>query len=853
MEKQFIYVHKQIPTWLAFLLLLVTLLIGLGSQIPRAQAADITDSISGISSSDASYNGKPITQDEIKTFDKSTTYPLKYTYKIKSATKVNEGDTATVSLPAGTHFHDAQSFDILSNDGSNKVIGTFRAAANATSGTITFTNYFTTHNNDMGGTISLPVSGEADSTPDTSGDYITKAGFQWKGSWEGKGNFPLDANGRYQYAEWDAKINPNNKSLTDVVVTDTLKNTDSQQLIPDDLVVQYADNDQAVPANDYTLTYVPATNPTGFTIKWNGTLSKAVNVLYLVKVTDPAYRATGAATTLNNHIEITGNDSSKGSGKAGNIDYDNGHSDAHVDLGGNANGGGTVYNLTVTKNWVGAPSGTTLPKKIQAQLYRNGKKFGNAIPLNKDNKWTGTFSGLNKTDANGKTYTYTVAEVAVPDGWSGTTDPQAFDTNNHATLTNTYKPVTPATTSIKVTKTWQGVPSGVKLPGSVTATLYADGKSTGKTVTLTEANKWTASFGDLAVKNDAGNDIKYTVVETQVKGYTSPTSGAQTPKSGVVALTNVYTPKTRAITVKKQWTGVPAKTETPSVTAILYANGKATDQKFILDSKNNYQATIDNLPTTDADGKPITYTVVEDKVDGYNMKTTGQQTPNKDGLVTLINAFIPKTTTVNVKKVWQDVPTDVTTPSITATLYANGKSTGKTVTLDQSNNYFANFGDLPTTDADGKPIVYTVVEDKVPDGYKSSTSGQQPVKDGTATLINTYIPTTPVTPVTPVTPDTPVTPVTPVTPDTPDKPVTPSHPKNPKPNKPKKSPQKSEEDQSIPAPKSSTDSSAPVSSSTGKLPQTGDDQFQTFIVMIAGGLLVGLVGIGKFVEDKIRH
>ncbi|GAD17584.1 Cna B-type domain-containing protein [Lentilactobacillus otakiensis] len=765
MENQFINVHKQELKWLGFLLLLITFLLGMGSHISSAQAADISDitgSISGISADSATYNGQKPTQDEIAKWDQSSTYMLDYTYKIASGTLVKAGDTAKVSLPAGTHFHNFQSFDLMSDDGTNTVIGHFTADKDATFGTITFTNYYASHNNDMQGTLDIPVSGNASSGPVNSGDYIAKNGYPWSGDWEGKGSFPLDANERYQYIEWDAQINPNNRTLKKVVVTDTLKNLDSQQLIPDDMVLQYTDG-STVPQGDYTLSFSPTTNPTSFKITWKVTLDKAVNVLYLAKITDPGYIATGAGITLNNSIEIKGNDQGIGGGKSGEIDTNSDSANAFVILGGHGNGGGIAYNLTVTKKWVGAPSGTTLPKKIYAQLYRDGKKFGNAIPLNEDNHWTGTFSGLNKTDTAGTNYTYTVSEVSVPDGWSGTTKPQSFDKNNHATLTNTYTPVTPATT---------------------------------------------------------------------------------------------------AITVKKQWTGVPAKTETPSVTAVLYANGKATDQKFTLDSKNNYQATIDNLPTTDADGKPITYTVVEDKVDGYTMKTTGQQTPNKDGLVTLINAFIPKTTTVNVKKVWQDVPTDVTTPSITATLYANGKSTGKTVTLDQSNNYSANFGDLPTTDADGKPIVYTVVEDKVPDGYKSSTSGQQPVKDGTATLINTYIPTTPVTPVTPVTPDTPVTPVTPVTPDTPDtpvtpetpdKPVTPSHPKNPKPNKPKKSPQKSEEDQSIPVPKSSTDSSAPVPSSTGKLPQTGDDQFQTFIVMIAGGLLVGLVGFGKFVEDKIRH
>ena len=61
MENQFINVHKQELKWLGFLLLLITFLLGMGSHISSAQAADISDitgSISGISADSATYNGQ---------------------------------------------------------------------------------------------------------------------------------------------------------------------------------------------------------------------------------------------------------------------------------------------------------------------------------------------------------------------------------------------------------------------------------------------------------------------------------------------------------------------------------------------------------------------------------------------------------------------------------------------------------------------------------------------------------------------------------------------------------------------------------------------------------------------------
>lgn len=97
----------------------------------------------------------------------------------------------------------------MSPDGS--VVGHFSAAAGATTGTITFTDYFTKNYDDMAGNLDFNVSGDTDGGGSQSGNYVNKVGFPWEGTWKDGKNYELDQNSRYQYVEWDAKINPTKK------------------------------------------------------------------------------------------------------------------------------------------------------------------------------------------------------------------------------------------------------------------------------------------------------------------------------------------------------------------------------------------------------------------------------------------------------------------------------------------------------------------------------------------------------------------------------------------------------------------------------------------------------------------
>ena len=62
-------------------------------------------------------------------------------------------------------------------------------------------------------------------------------------------------------------------------------------------------------------------------------------------------------------------------------------------------------------------------------------------------------------------------------------------------------------------------------PESVTVTLYANGKETGRMLTLSEENDWCGTFDELAVYADSVRQ-SYSIVEEKVYGYTGLISGS---------------------------------------------------------------------------------------------------------------------------------------------------------------------------------------------------------------------------------------------------------------------------------------------------------------------------------------
>lgn len=191
--------------------------------------------------------------------------------------------------------------------------------------------------------------------------------------------------------------------------------------------------------------------------------------------------------------------------------------------------------VELSKKWEDGDNQDGLrPASIQVQLYKDGLPTDQVLELSAANDWKGAFENLD-AKAAGKAITYTVKEVAVPDGYKVTVNDK--DKAN-IVLTNTHEP---ALTEMKVTKKWddENDKDGIR-PKSIRVQLYANDQKVGQEVELSAENKWTHTFADLDEKAN-GNTITYTVREVSVpKGYEARNDE---DGKGNVVITNKHVPK----------------------------------------------------------------------------------------------------------------------------------------------------------------------------------------------------------------------------------------------------------------------------------------------------------------------
>ena len=177
--------------------------------------------------------------------------------------------------------------------------------------------------------------------------------------------------------------------------------------------------------------------------------------------------------------------------------------------------------FSVKKEWVLDPKlATNKPDKVTVSVLKNGVKDDNlTVVLSQENDWKASFSNLPKEDADGKEIVYTVSEEELA-GFKAAisgTDENGFTISNY----NGSRVVIP------VTKIWKG--NGTH-PDHVNVQLFADGEKVA-TYTLNEANAWQHSF-DMPKFNTNHKEIRYTVTEDSVTGYTATTQS--NPATGYV-------------------------------------------------------------------------------------------------------------------------------------------------------------------------------------------------------------------------------------------------------------------------------------------------------------------------------
>lgn len=257
-----------------------------------------------------------------------------------------------------------------------------------------------------------------------------------------------------------------------------------------------------------------------------------------------------------------------------------------------------AVNVPVEKKWIGPAA-----SKVDILLVKDGIETDRKLTLNEWNHWKGAFNDLTKYDSkDGHEIQYAIKEIPIADYSS-----DIKQTTDGYVVTNTNM----KTRSISVEKRWIGPKAD-----QVMVALYADGKDTGQSLTLSEENEWKVVFDGLSqYDSEDGHEISYSIQEKELPNYTVSIEGDMV--SGFV-LTNTNVSK-RNITVSKKWIGQEGK----SATIYLKQDGQRV-QTVRLTQECGWQYEFKDLVMYDVkDGHAISYEIEEEEQPGYTSKITG--------------------------------------------------------------------------------------------------------------------------------------------------------------------------------------------------------------------------------------
>ena len=224
-----------------------------------------------------------------------------------------------------------------------------------------------------------------------------------------------------------------------------------------------------------------------------------------------------------------------------------------------------TVDINVAKSWNddGDRDGKR-PDSVEIQLYRTLTKDdsaeeydvavdGKTLILNEFNGWKGTFTDL-PANEKGVPIQYTVKESKVSEDYVSSVDKIE---DGSFVITNSY---TPESITVCGSKTWddQNNKDGVR-PACIVIRLYADGEQVA-VQNVTEKEQWSWNFGSLPKYRDGGVEIKYTITEDAVEGYTATVNGYDVTNTHTVKPTATPAP-TAAPTARPD---DPAPTATPT-------------------------------------------------------------------------------------------------------------------------------------------------------------------------------------------------------------------------------------------------------------------------------------------------
>ena len=411
-------------------------------------------------------------------------------------------------------------------------------------------------------------------------------------------------------------------------------------------------------------------------------------------------------------------------------------------VSGNQNDGFTVFNkdtekvkIKVDKKWLGKVADEITLTLMNGDIpYATKTVNASAAKAGEANTWEATFEAP-KYNAAGEEIVYTVTESAI----AGYTAKVSGNQKDGFTITNTES----GKKIFKITKRWVGA-EGDKITVRIKdansgAELYVRTiyKTDADLVRITDPANPNVTVWEVPVELDAfdseGRVITYSVDEENVPNY---------GKSIVDTESGVTITNTELVSYKvlKKWIGKVGDEITVSFKLgdTVLETKTITGAALVAGTEDTWEVSFSPVPKYDEFGHEIKYTVDEQDVAGYEKQIIN----NNDGSFTIINRENPtpndEKVVIKVNKQWVGkVSDEITVFLMNGTDIVQAQTVNASAAKDGDQNNWEFSFEAPKYDAEGKEIVYTVME-KALDGYLTEITGNQ--NDGFV-ITNTENPT----------------------------------------------------------------------------------------------------------------
>ena len=411
-------------------------------------------------------------------------------------------------------------------------------------------------------------------------------------------------------------------------------------------------------------------------------------------------------------------------------------------VSGNQNDGFTVFNkdtekvkIKVDKKWLGKVADEITLTLMNGDIpYATKTVNASSAKAGEANTWEATFEAP-KYNAAGEEIAYTVTESAI----AGYTAKVSGNQKDGFTITNTES----GKKIFKITKRWIGA-EGDKITVRIkdansgeelyVRTIY---KTDADLKRITDPANPNVTVWEVPVELGAfdseGRVITYSVDEENVPNY---------GKSIVVTESGVTITNTELVSYKvlKKWIGKVGDEITVSFKLgdTVLETKTITGAALVAGTEDTWEVSFSPVPKYDEFGHEIKYTVDEQDVAGYEKQIIN----NNDGSFTIINRENPtpndEKVVIKVNKQWVGkVSDEITVFLMNGTDIVQAQTVNASAAKDGDQNNWEFSFEAPKYDAEGKEIVYTVME-KALDGYLTEITGNQ--KDGFV-ITNTENPT----------------------------------------------------------------------------------------------------------------